>query len=180
MTHQGRQRRTRWYWKTRRARLFRVFVGYFIIRECPLQSRCRFIDRVLPHQSEFSIYKATEAKWVDILALAQRWTFKEIEQLCIRELEKLPIAPIDKIQTYQAFHIDRTLLAESFAKLTIRPEPINLEEGRKLGIETSLQIAQAREAARGMNPNRQVNDTELRSVIQNVFGLEESVDFLVQ
>jgi hypothetical protein len=117
---------------------------------------------------------------VEILALAQRWAFKEIEQLCIRELEKLPIAPIEKIQIYQAFHIDRTFLAESFAILTIRPEPLNLEEGHKLGIETSLQIAQAREASRGLNSNRQVNDTELRAVIQTVFGLEESADFLVQ
>lgn len=123
-------------------------------------------------------------KWVEILALAQRWTFKEVEQLCIRELQKLPIAPVEKIHIYQAFLIDRSLLAESFVKLTTRPEPLNLEEGQRLGIETTLQIMQARELSRGSNsgraPNVQLNDTELRSVILDVFRFdEEPFDFLV-
>lgn len=151
---------------------------------CPLQPHFQSIDHVLSHRSEYSIYKTTEDKWVEILALAQKWTFKEVERLCVRELQKLPIAPVEKIRIYQAFRLDRSLLAESFAELTTRPEPLNLEEGRKLGIETTLQIAQAREISRGLNstkPNKpQMNDTELRSVIQNVFDLEEeSVEFLV-
>ena len=147
-----------------------------------LQACCWSIDHVLPHQSRYSIYTASVEKWTEILDLAQRWVFKEVEQLCIRELQKLSIPPVEKIHIYQAFRIDRSLLAESFAKLTLRPETLNLEEGNKLGIETALQIAQARELSRGSNSGTkastvQLSDAELRSVIQNAFGLEEEAFF---
>jgi hypothetical protein len=152
----------------------RAFVGSSIIREYPLQSCCWSVDHVLPNQSKFSIYTATVEKWVEILALAQRWVFKEVEQLCIRELQKLSIAPIEKIHIYQAFLIDRSLLAESFAKLTVRSETLNLAEGHKLGIETSLQVAQAREHYRSSSSG------DLHLVLHDVFGFEEeALDFLV-
>ena len=131
------------------------------------------------------MYTTTKEKWVEILDLAQKWSFKEVQQLCIREMQKLPIEPVDKIHIYQAFHLDRALLAESFAKLTIRPQPLNLEEGNKLGIETTLQIAQARELSRGSHSGTrtstiQLNESELHLVIRDAFGLgEESLDFLV-
>jgi hypothetical protein len=143
------------------------------------------IDHVLPHRSNFSLYTATAEKWVEILAVAQKWGFKEVEQLCVRELEKLPIEPVDKIHVYQDYRLDRSLLAEAFAKLTVRPRHLSLEEGSKLGIETTLQIAQARELYRGSHSGTkpatvQLNDSDLRSVVQEAFGLgEESLDFLV-
>lgn len=157
-----------------------AFAGYFIIREYLLQLGCRSVDHVLPHQSQYSIYTATVERWTDILDLAQRWAFKEVEQLCIRELQKLSIPPVEKIRIYQEFRLDRSLLAESFARLTARPEPLSLEEGHKLGIETSLQIVQARELYRGSGTRAsvvQLNDSELRSVIQDVFGLKEEASF---
>ena len=131
------------------------------------------------------MYTATVDKWVQILALAQRWGFKEVEQLCIRELQNLTIPSVEKIHIYQAFRLDRSLLAESFVDLTIRPEPLNLEEAHKLGIETTLQIARARELSRGSNSGKRpssihLNGSELRSVIQDAFDLEEPfLDFLV-
>jgi len=91
---------------------------------------------------------------------------------------------VEKINIYQAFHIDQSLLADSFAKLTIRAEPLKLDEAEKLGILTTVQINQARELSRGTNSGTkpspiQVNDSELRSLIQHVFGLEEEhfIDF---
>jgi hypothetical protein len=135
------------------------------------------------YNPKYSIYTTTVEKWVEILALAQRWAFKEVEQLCIRELQKMPIPPIDKIHIYQTFHIDRSLLAESFAELTVRPEPLKTEEGEKLGVPTALQITRAREFSRGsgtMSSPIQMNNSELRSVVQDAFGLEEELflDFL--
>jgi hypothetical protein len=96
----------------------------------------------------------------------------------------LSMSPVEKIHIYQAFHIDRSLLAEDFAKLTVRPELLKLEEAEKLGIETMLQISQARELSRGSSAKPspiQVNNSELRSVIKDAFGLEEDpfIDFLV-
>jgi hypothetical protein len=96
------------------------------------------------------------------------------------------MSPVEKIHVYQTFHIDRSLLVESFGKLTVRPEPIKLEEAQKLGLDTTMQITQARELSRGSSSGTkpspiQVNDSELRSVIQDAFGLEEEpfMDFLV-
>ncbi|KAH9966275.1 hypothetical protein BJV74DRAFT_286093 [Russula compacta] len=137
------------------------------------------------YNPKYSIYTATVDKWIEILALAQRWQFKEVEQLCIRELEKLSIPPVEKIKIYQDFKLDTTLLLVSFAQLTVRAEPLSLEEGQKLGIDTTLRIARARELARGTNSGTrpsavQVQGTELGSLVQNVFGLEEApFDFTV-
>ncbi len=92
---------------------------------------------------------------------------------------------MEKIRLYQDFDIDRSLLAESFARLITRPELLNLEEAEKIGTKTTLQISQARELSRGPSSGTrpasiQMNDTELRSVIREAFGLEEEgVDFLV-
>jgi hypothetical protein len=96
----------------------------------------------------------------------------------------MSITPVEKIHIYQAFNINRSLLAESFAKLTVRPEPLKLEEAQKLGLDTTLQLTQARELSRGSSTKPspiQVDDSELRSVIQDAFGLEEEpfFDFLV-
>jgi len=137
------------------------------------------------YNPKYSIYTTTVDKWLMILALAQRWNFNQVEQLCVRELQKMTIPSVEKIHAYQAFRLDRSLLAESFVDLTIRPEPLNLEEARKLGIETTLQIARARELSRGSNSGKrpssiQLNGSELRSVIQDAFDLEEEpfLDFL--
>jgi hypothetical protein len=115
------------------------------------------------------------------LVLAQKWSFKEVEKLCVRELEKLSIPPVEKIRIYQEFRLDRSLLLRSFAKLTVRPDPLNLEEAQKLGLETTLQIAQARELSRGANSGTkpgviQLHDSELRSAIRDTFGLDEEFE----
>ncbi len=49
---------------------------------------------------------------------------------------------------YHSYAVDRNLLQEAYTALTIRPEPITIEEGRELGLETALQLARGRELAR--------------------------------
>jgi hypothetical protein len=109
------------------------------------------------------------------LALAQKWEFKEVEKLCVRELEKLPIPPVEKIHIYQAFHLDRSLLAKSFEELALRDKPIDIGEGFKLGLRTGLQVAHARELSHiAKRSTIQANDAELRSAIQDVFNVKRS------
>ena len=144
-----------------------------------MQFCCWSIDHDLPNRREYQTYTATVEKWVEILALAQKWEFKEVEKLCIRELEKLPIPPVEKIRIYEASHLDRSLLAESFEEITLRPKPLALEEAGKLRLEMAIRIAVARERARGFNPisglfPTQVSDSELRSVIREVFGVKQT------
>jgi len=115
------------------------------------------------------------------LILAQRWAFKEVEKLCVRELETLTIPPVEKIHLYQYFKLDKSLLVDSYLELTVRSDPLNLEEGRKLGIDTSVQISRARELSRGsdmgkgpLSPTVKLRDMELYMLIQDVFELGET------
>lgn len=113
-----------------------------------------------------------------ILELAQKWDFKQVEQLCIRELEKMDLSPVDRIQIYQKHKLDETLLIDSFEELTTREDPIGMDEGFKLGLKTSLQIACAREMSRGpdtgglRSPSTvRISPTDLRGLISEIFQL---------
>ncbi|KAH9177507.1 hypothetical protein EDB89DRAFT_1412669 [Lactarius sanguifluus] len=118
----------------------------------------------------YSIYNAPIETWIRILTLAQQWSFAQVEKLCIRELENLSIPPVEKIKLYQDFKINPSLLHRSYVALTTRPEPLDVKEGSKLGLDTSLKIAQARELAR-IRDRALLGATEVQSVIEGVFGL---------
>jgi hypothetical protein len=100
------------------------------------------------HLRKYSLYNASTEEWTSILRLAHRWEFVEVKSLALRELERLEIPPLQKIVIYHSYAIDRSLLRTAYTALTIRDEPITLEEGRELGLETVLQLARARELAR--------------------------------
>ncbi|KAH9067763.1 hypothetical protein EDB87DRAFT_1585217 [Lactarius vividus] len=134
------------------------------------------------YNHEYSIYNATLEKWQRILALAQKWGFVQVEKLCVRELERLTIPPVDKIKIYQDFNLNPELLYDSYVELIIRPEPLRLDEGVKLELLTSLKIARARELARALGPDGatssfgpaalQLQEPEIRSVMKDVFELQ--------
>jgi len=133
----------------------------------------------LTFRSKYSIYNATPEQWSWILDLAQKWGFKDVQQLCIRELEKLDLSPVDRIHIYQKHGLDDALLLDSYETLTTRDEPIGMEEGIKLGLRTSLQIAQAREMSRGpdtggglRSPSAvQLKGPDLRTLISKICEL---------
>ncbi|KAI0067638.1 hypothetical protein BV25DRAFT_1834697 [Artomyces pyxidatus] len=102
-----------------------------------------------PH---YSVYTATLEEWTSILTLANQWGFGEVRALAIRELEKMDIDAISKIHLYQSFKIESTYLKGAITELATREKPISLEEGNKLGMNTSLQIACLREASRRVKP----------------------------
>jgi hypothetical protein len=88
------------------------------------------------------------------LKLANEWSFVEVKNLAIRELEKLEIEPIERVCIYHRYDIDRGYLVTSYAAICTRPGTLNLSEGRRLGLETSLQIAEARERIRAVASER--------------------------
>ena len=88
------------------------------------------------------MYDRPVEEWEIILKLAHRWTFPEVKDLAVRELEKLICPDLDRIATYQANAVDRKLLIPYYARLCEREEPLTLPEGMKLGMETTLIIAQ--------------------------------------
>ncbi|KAF8504595.1 hypothetical protein F5888DRAFT_1630999 [Russula emetica] len=130
------------------------------------------------YNPKYSVYNATPEQWSLILELAQKWDFKQVEQLCIRELEKGALTPVDRIHIYQRHKLDETLLIDSFEELTTREDPIGMDEGVKLGLKTSLQIACAREKSRGPDSGGlrtpstvRLSPTDLRGLISEIFQL---------
>jgi hypothetical protein len=106
-----------------------------------------------------------------------------LRALCVRELEKLQIPAVEKIQLYQDFKLDKSMLGVSFAELTIRPGPVSLDEGDKLGMKTALQIMLARESSRGLYTRSklsaaQLKDSVLPSLIRDIFSIDlDDADF---
>jgi hypothetical protein len=134
------------------------------------------------YNPKYSIYEANLEEWTSILKLAHQWEFTEVKALALRELEELEIPALQKIIIYQTHSIDRNLLQDAYATLTVRDDPITIEEGRELGLETALQLARAREIARAPvfsgkkssgAPRSPVNlaGVELDALIQNLFQL---------
>jgi hypothetical protein len=97
-----------------------------------------------------------------------------VERLCIRELGKLKIDPVEKIELYQAFKLDRNLLHSSFVELVIRPRPLSIEEGERLTLPTSMKLAEARERARDPGQSITLQEPDVQPVIEDVFGLQGS------
>lgn len=97
---------------------------------------------------KYNIYEADVEEWSSILRLAHKWDFDQVLEFALRELEQLPMPALDKIILYHTHDIDRNLLQAAYVALTVRDEPISIEEGRQLGLETALRLTHAREFAR--------------------------------
>ncbi|KAJ3507331.1 hypothetical protein NMY22_g16962 [Coprinellus aureogranulatus] len=102
------------------------------------------------YNPRYSLYDAKVDDWSIILSLSHRWGFAEVKALAVRELEKKEFCSIDRIVFYQANDVDRNLLIPHFAKICARENPLTLDEGMKLGMETTLVIASAREYIRAI------------------------------
>lgn len=133
------------------------------------------------YNEKYSIYEANVEEWSSILKLAHQWDFNEVKVFALRELERLEMPALDKIILYHTHDIDRNLLKAAYTALTVREEPISIEEGYQLGLETALRLAHAREFARAPvfsdkksgTPRSPVNisGSELDTLIKQLFSL---------
>ena len=132
------------------------------------------------YNRKYSIYDANVDEWSSILKLSYNWKFAEVKRLSSRYLELFEIDPIQKIELYQLYEIDKRLLIPSYMALINRQEPLSITEGRRLSLETALMIATARECARGKplesgkhSPTvASVNKESMVEIIKDVFGLK--------
>ena len=130
---------------------------------------------------KYSLYRATVEEWTSILKLAHQWDFLGVKELAVRELEQLKIPALQKIVIYHSYALDRRLLQAAYTVFATRDESITIEEGRELGLETSLQLARARERVRApasggkiiKDAHSPVNvaGAELDELIRDVFRL---------
>jgi hypothetical protein len=97
-----------------------------------------------------------------------------VERLCIRELGKLEIDPVEKIELYQSLQFNPNLLYTSFVELVIRRRPLSVAEGERLTLPTSMRLAEARERARDPDQSIRLQESDVEPVIEEIFGLHGS------
>jgi hypothetical protein len=136
----------------------------------------------LPWHRKYSLYHASVTDWVAILNLSHRWAFPEVKDLAVRELERQSMGDVDRVVVYQDNDVNKNLLIPCYAALCERDEPLTAQEGRRMGIETSLTIAHLREMAR-----RAPNDCrspapatfhghDLQSLVRELFEIPTPLD----
>lgn len=117
--------------------------------------------------------------WLTILQLSTIWQFPDMKMLAVDELQKLDIEPVEKIVTYDRYHIDRSLLMPAFKLLCKRASRMSAEEGEQLKMPIVLGIHEARErAVRSaaesgcLSPtSADADDEELERILNDVFTL---------
>ena len=155
----------------------RAWYGCFTISKF---SRLYAVLRWLMYPSStYSIYDASIEDLTAILKLAHKWGFNELKTFAVRELDKLEVPHVQKIHTYQEYEVKPDHLREAFTALAVRDDPITIEEGRQLGLDTALRLAQAREVLRSFvngRRSRSAVKVELDAVISNIFQLSPASD----
>lgn len=83
-------------------------------------------------------------QWVKLLHLARLWDLTTIRNLVIQELEAIKLEEVEKLELALKYEITQWY-ADAYLALAKRPKPLNVEEGKRLGLELSVKIAQVRE-----------------------------------
>jgi hypothetical protein len=128
---------------------------------------------------KYSLYDAHLETWLSILHLANRWGFGNVKELTVRELEKMEIDPVEKIAIYHEYTINKLFLISSYIAVCKREKPLSFAEGMRLGMETVLRIADARERARQRAAESGIRtptfddfeDNEMETMVREVFGI---------
>ena len=97
----------------------------------------------------FGTYRPhTAEEWTSILHLATRWEFDDIRALAIREIERCPLTPVEKIALSREFDISSLWSLNAYTELCERPEALTVQEALALGLQTTVRISQLRERLR--------------------------------
>ncbi|KAJ7605610.1 hypothetical protein DFH06DRAFT_1113028 [Mycena polygramma] len=116
--------------------------------------------------------KATTPRdWTAILDLATRWKFADIRELAIRELGTFELDPVEKIELAHRYHLKRQWAYGAYVALCARPHALDIIEGRQLGIETTVNIAFAREKLEKWGRKK---PDEVKKVVAEVFEVTET------
>ncbi|KAK7029792.1 hypothetical protein R3P38DRAFT_2931273 [Favolaschia claudopus] len=115
--------------------------------------------------------KATTPRdWTAILDLATRWKFLDIRELAIRELGAFEMDPVEKIELQHRYQIKRQWAYSSYIALCSRNHALDVIEGRQLGIETTVNVAFAREK---LDKWGRKKPDEVKKVVAEVFEITE-------
>jgi hypothetical protein len=78
------------------------------------------------------------------------WGFPQVKALAVREMDRIPIPPVDRAVMARAFEVDpaRQWLETAYTELSTREQPLTREEGERLGLDVVLHLAEVRERIR--------------------------------
>lgn len=110
----------------------------------PEEFEC-FLSVIYPSDFSKSDNKTVE-DWTAVLSLASRWEFVSMRQLAINRLTRIA-SPVERITRAVKYDVKDWLLP-AYTELCARDEPLNLEEGLKLGIRDVIFIGQLRSSVR--------------------------------
>ncbi|KAF7973682.1 hypothetical protein HWV62_14674 [Athelia sp. TMB] len=102
----------------------------------------QFLSILYP--TDYGVFSATTVKdWSSILRLSDLWAFLSIRSLAIKHLTSIT-SPIDKIVIGRRYAVNEWLIA-AYGHVCRRPEPLNEEEGMKLGMRDVIRITSVRQ-----------------------------------
>lgn len=73
------------------------------------------------------------------------WQCDEIRELVFRKLDCLPISLVERAVLTTLYDASAEVREKALAQLSARSQPLTIDEGRQLGIELTLQVAELRE-----------------------------------
>lgn len=80
-----------------------------------------------------------------VIALSEIWGFESIIEFCKKKVLDVTEDPILVVTVAKRFQF-KDLLAKSYETLSTRNEPISIIEARRLGLDSTAEIARVREA----------------------------------
>jgi len=92
-------------------------------------------------------YDPTLEEWLALLSISTSYKMEKIRQYAISQIEPEEIDPIERVLLANRHDVDQWL-APAYAALCRRPEPLRKHEAEKLGLATTVKLAEAREKFR--------------------------------
>ncbi|THV06653.1 hypothetical protein K435DRAFT_644623 [Dendrothele bispora CBS 962.96] len=96
-------------------------------------------------------------EWTSVLDLASRWEFSSLHELAVNNLYPITTTA-DKIYLGHVYEVTEWLVP-AYTELCTRPDPLTLEEGRKLGVDIVTAIGQVRHQIRYRSNLNRSHDT---------------------
>ncbi|KZP04899.1 hypothetical protein FIBSPDRAFT_711825, partial [Athelia psychrophila] len=104
-----------------------------------------FLSVFYPRQvPEFKFESSTIEEWSAVLRLSDKWGFKTVKNLAVSKIAPMA-SPIDMIVLGRRYSIDSYRLVDAYDAICLRPAPLTLEEGNRVGMEDVIKIMTIRQ-----------------------------------
>ncbi|KDQ56434.1 hypothetical protein JAAARDRAFT_132540, partial [Jaapia argillacea MUCL 33604] len=123
----------------------------------------RFLSTLYPFYVNRPFRRFDE--WTSVLRLASMWNFALIRELAIEQPSEVA-SPVDKVVLGRQYTVTQWLVP-AFVDLAKRDTPLNLGEGRRLGMEDAILLGQIVESRRytGWSRNHEVVEEDVQRLL---------------